>query len=188
MKTEGYTAITFADVVASFENGTPIPGKSVILSFDDGWKNQYTYAFPLLKKYGMKGTFFIYTNPIDHNKPHWMSWEEVRELDRAGMEIAGHSRTHPVLTKIATDAELDKEIAGAKAIIEKNIGHPIIIFAYPFGATDARVEAAVTRAGYKLARTVTSGVLNDPAHTLEFHGTLSSDSLSDFTTLLKRTK
>lgn len=182
----GYTTIAFADVEKYWKDGTPLPTKPVILSFDDGWKNEYTYAFPLLKKYHMKATFFIFTNPIDHKKSHWMSWAEVLEMDKAGMEIGGHTRTHPVLTKIVTDKELDKEIAGGKAIIEQRLGHSIFVFAYPFGLKDARVEAAVTRAGFTLARTVLSGVWNDPATTLDLHGTLSSDKLTDFTKLLNK--
>jgi len=182
----GYTTITFADVEKHWTSGTSLPAKPVILSFDDGWKNEYEYAFPLLKKHGMKGTFFIYTNPIDHKKPHWVSWDEVVEMDKAGMEIGGHSRTHPVLTKITTDAGLDKEIMGSKKILESHLGHPIYAFAYPFGMKDARVEDAVRRAGYTSARTTLSGVWEDPEHQLDFHGTLSSDRFSDFTRLLNK--
>jgi peptidoglycan/xylan/chitin deacetylase (PgdA/CDA1 family) len=181
-----YTTITFADVNAYFDHGTPLPQKPVILSFDDGWRNQYEYAFPLLKKYGMKGTFFIFTNPMDHQKPHWMSWAEVIELDRAGMEIGGHSRTHPILTKITSDEGLDKEILGGKHIIEGHLGHPITVFAYPFGARNTQVIASVKRAGFLIARTTYSGVWDDPNHRFEFHGTLSSDKLSDFITLLNK--
>jgi peptidoglycan/xylan/chitin deacetylase (PgdA/CDA1 family) len=186
IRDHGYTTITFADVIANFDNGTPIPAKPVILSFDDGWRNEYEYAFPLLKKYDMKGTFFIFTNPIVHHKAQWMSWSEVREMDKAGMEIAGHTHTHPFLTKLTTDAELDKEIGESKKFIEEEIGHPITVFAYPFGEKNPQVERAVKRAGYVLARTIVSGVWNDPAHRLEFHGSLASDKLSDFERLLNR--
>ncbi len=185
IRDHGYTTITFADVVANFDHGTPLPAKPVILSFDDGWRNEYEHAFPLLKKYNMKGTFFIFTNPINR-KEHWVTWDEVKEMDAAGMEIGGHTRTHPILTKIKTDAELDKEIAGSKKIIEEHLGHPIRVFAYPFGLENAQVEAAVKRAGYVLARTTLSGVWNDPAHALQFHGTLVSDHMSDFVKLLNR--
>ena len=186
IKANGFHTVTFHAVAEYFANGTPLPGKPVILSFDDGWKNQYIYAFPLLKKYGMTGTFFIFSNPIDSHKPHWMSWAEVVELGRAGMEIGGHSRTHPILTKIVDDALLDKEISGSKKIIEGHLGHPMLAFAYPFGAENGETEQAVTRAGYTIARTVYSGVWNDPEHRLVFHGTLSSDNIRDFERLLAK--
>ena len=180
----GFTSITFADIAAYFDAGTPLPPKPVILSFDDGWRNQYVYAFPLLKKYGIKGTFFIFTNPLDYKKPHWMTWEEVSELDRAGMEIGGHTRTHPILTALATDALLDHEITGGKQILEKHLGHPITIFAYPFGSSNMHIEDRVQHAGYTLARRVRHGVWNDPEHRFEFRGVLSTDNLADFEKVL----
>lgn len=186
IRDHGYATITFADVIANFDHGTSLPAKPVILSFDDGWRNEYKYAFPLLKKYGMKGTFFIFTNPIDHQKAHWVTWDEVKEMDAAGMEIGGHTWTHPVLTKITTDAGLDKEIARSKKILEDHLGHPIYAFAYPFGAKNDQVIAAVKRAGYVIARTTFSGVWNDSEHRLEFHGTLVSDHMSDFEKLLNK--
>lgn len=184
----GYHPILMRDVDAYWRGATSsLPEKPVILSFDDGWKNQYDYAYPLLQKHGMKAVFFIFTNPMDYKKDHWMSWDNIIELDRAGMEIGGHTRTHPYLTKIAhDDNKLDYEIAQPKLIIEKRLGHPISSFAYPFGLTSEAVEVAVARAGYQIARTTISGVWNDPQHRLEFHGTLSSDKLKQFEALLQK--
>lgn len=182
---QGYHTVTFAAVSEYFERGTPLPEKPVILSFDDGWRNQFVYAFPLLQKYGAKGTFFIFTNPIEYEKDHWMSWDEVRTLDRAGMEIGGHTKTHPILRDIMSDAALDIEIGGGKKLIEERIGHPITAFAYPFGLFNSETNAAVLRAGYHMARTVYKGVWNDPEHRLVVHGTLSSDQLKDFEKLLE---
>lgn len=185
VKSRGYTTVRFVDVAAYFDKGMPLPEKPIILSFDDGWANEYHYAFPLLQKYQMHGTFFVFTNPIGR-KSNWMTWEQIKEMDNAGMEIGGHSRTHPILTRIMTDEELDKEILGGKEILEAHLGHSINVFAYPFGETDERVIAAVRRAGYMLARTIRSGVWNDPDHRLEFHGTLASDTFSDFERLLNK--
>ena len=182
----GYHPILMRDVDAYWRGATStFPAKPIILSFDDGWKNQFEYAYPLLTKHHMKAVFYIFTNPLDHKKSHWMSWEDIRALDAAGMEIGGHTRTHPILTKIAHDNnKLDYEISEPKRIIEQQLGHPIISFAYPFGAKNEAVEVAVARAGYMTARTTISGVWNDPLHRLEFHGTLSSDKLSQFKWLL----
>jgi peptidoglycan/xylan/chitin deacetylase (PgdA/CDA1 family) len=102
------------------------------------------------------------------------------------MEIAGHTHTHPFLTKLTTDEELDKEISASKKFIEEEIGHPITVFAYPFGEKNPQVERVVVHAGYKIARTIVSGVWNDPAHRFEFHGSLASDRFSDFERLLRR--
>ncbi len=186
LNSNGYHAVSFADVNRYFDDGTPLPNKPFILTFDDGWKNQYKHALPVLLKYNTKATFFIYTNPIDHKKAHWMSWDEVKTLDKMGMEIGGHSRTHPVLTKITTDAGLDKEISGGKKILESNLGHPVEVFAYPFGMYNESVVAAVKRAGYLSARTVHAGVWNDSEHRYGIHGTISGDKWSDFLRALTR--
>ncbi len=185
LKTHGYTTVHFADVDAFFEEGTSLPPKPVILSFDDGWENQYKYAYPVLKKNSVVGTFFIYTNPIGRNT-HWMTWSQIVEMNKAGMEIGGHSRTHPVLTKITTSAELQKEISGSKLILEGHLGHHVTAFAYPFGMFDERVKTAVTAAGYTIARTVHSGVWSSPEQRFEFFGTLSTDHLADFVALLNK--
>ena len=186
LNSNGYHAVSFADVSRYFDEGIPLPNKPVILTFDDGWKNQYEHALPVLLKYNTKATFFVYTNPIDHKKAHWMSWDEVKSLDKLGMEIGGHSRTHPILTKITTDAGLDKEISGGKKILESHLGHPVKVFAYPFGMHNEAVERAVKRAGYTSSRTVYAGVWNDPAHQYEIHGTISGDKWSDFLRALSR--
>jgi peptidoglycan/xylan/chitin deacetylase (PgdA/CDA1 family) len=188
IETHGFHPILMRDVDAYWKGATSsLPEKPVILSFDDGWKNQYEYAFPVLQKHHMKGVFFIFTNPIDHKKPHWMSWDQIVEMDKAGMEIGGHTRTHPILTKLPhTEKDFIYEITQPKQIIEKRLGHAITSFAYPFGAKNEAVEVAVARAGYDIARTTVSGVWNDPEHRLEFHGTLSSDKMSQFEYLLHK--
>lgn len=187
MESHGYHAVLPRDLHAFWRGAIPsLPENPVILSFDDGWQNQYAYALPVLEKHKMKAVFYIFNNPIDHKKPQWMSWEEIIALDKAGMEIGGHSFTHPVLTTITSEGRLDHEIADAKKIIEEHLGHSILSFAYPFGANNETVEIAVARAGYQMARTVVSGVWNDPEHRLNFHGTLASDRMSQFESLLSR--
>ena len=186
LKEHGYTPVGYRDLLDYWQGATTsFPEKPIILSFDDGWRNQYQYAYPLLKEFHMKGVFFVFTNPIDNKKPHWMSWDELREMDAAGMEIGGHTRTHPMLSKITEDVKLDYEIKEPKEIIERELGHAIVAFAYPFGVRNEHVFSALGRAGYKFARTIQNGVWNDPEHSLTMHGTLSSDNVSDFIRLLE---
>ncbi len=187
LRDNGYTTVDYRDIIAHWGSSTAtFPKQPVMLTFDDGWKNQFQYAYPVLKKYHMKAVFFVFTNPIDHKNKHWMSWSEVKELDASGFEIGGHSRTHPILTKITDDVMLDHEIREAKQVTEKELGHEIVSFAYPFGMENDQVLSAVTRAGYIIARTTYSGVWNDPDHALVAHGTISSDKMSDFIHLLAK--
>jgi peptidoglycan/xylan/chitin deacetylase (PgdA/CDA1 family) len=161
LKENGYTSVTFADLTGSVTTGVPLPPRSVIISFDDDWQTQYTYAFPLLKKYGFKATFYVWVVVVGM-KNH-MTWDEVKELDAAGMEIGCHTMTHPYLTRIKDDATLRREIFGAKQRIEQHIGKPVTSFAYPFGQYNERVVAIVKEAGFTSARSTWPGV----THTVE---------------------
>ena len=150
LRDNGYTVISFPALVNAIKNGTGIPKKSVVLTFDDGWKNQYDYAFPLLKKYHMVGTFFIYPAVIGHGS--FMAWKDVLDLDAQGMDVESHSFTHPMLPKITDAKILAHEIADSKKVLEEKLGHSISILAYPYYMYNQKVEDAVSAAGYAAAR------------------------------------
>jgi len=151
LKDDGYTTISLADLNNHFASSTPLPTKPVILSFDDGWKNQYRNAFPLLKKYGLTATFFVFTNAIGH--PNYFSWDELREIQTAGMTVGDHTMYHPYLFKIADEETLRREIITSKKILEKNLAKTVDDFAYPFGHVSNKSLEIVKIAGYKTART-----------------------------------
>jgi len=150
LKVAGYTVVRFNDLEAYLTTGTPLPPNPIILSFDDGWSSQYTYAFPILKKHNYPATFFLFTNGI--GRPSFVSWENVRELIGAGMTIGDHSRSHPYLTQITDQEALWREIDGSKKFLEKELGVEINEFAYPFGRYTPEIVAMVKNAGYKSAR------------------------------------
>lgn len=146
----GYHVISFADLEKYFKNGTRLPPHPIILSFDDGWSNQFQYAFPILEKYHYTATFFVYTNPI--GTKGFLTWDNLRELIAAGMTIGSHSRSHPYLTQIQDKAVLWDEIYGSKRTLERNLGTTVHEFAYPFGQYNATVMDLVQKAGYIAAR------------------------------------
>jgi peptidoglycan/xylan/chitin deacetylase (PgdA/CDA1 family) len=148
LKDNNYHPITMKQLTDSYKNGTGLPEKSVVLTFDDGWKNQYTYAFPILKKFGYSATFFIITKVRGGT---YMTWDEIRAMDQAGMDIESHSETHPKLTKISADKAL-QEIAGSKKTLETELGHTIDSIAYPYYDHNAAVMKIVEDAGYGAAR------------------------------------
>lgn len=155
LRDNGYHVISFSEMLNYFDKGTPLPTKPVILTFDDGWKNQYVYAFPLLKKYGFVGTFFVFTSAIDHK--HFMSWDELKEMDAVGMTIGGHTKTHPYLTRITDPVLLANEIAGGKKVLEEHLEKTVDVFAYPFGLNNLTIIKEVTDAGYRIGRTSNEG-------------------------------
>lgn len=148
--TAGYHVVSFGDLENYFQKGTPLPKKPIIISFDDGWSDQFQYAFPVLKKYRYTATFFVFTNPIGTHG--FLTWDNLRTLRDAGMTIASHSLSHPYLTKNASTAALWNEIYGSKQKLEKNLGVPVNEFAYPFGQYDATTTTMVQTAGYMSAR------------------------------------
>ena len=150
----GFHTITMGQLVAHLKNGQPLPAKPIIVSFDDGWEEQYASAFPILKKHQLIGTFFVYTQPIDHGQ--FMTWTQLKEMSAAGMDIQAHTLTHPHLRTLAPD-EAMKEIADSKSIIEKHLGKPVVAFDYPFGEYNASILDMVKRAGYESAVTLAAG-------------------------------
>lgn len=146
----GYHIVSFGNLEDYFQSGKPLPSNPIILSFDDGWSDQFKYAFPILKKNRLTATFFVFTNSIGHHG--FLSWDKLRTLLDAGMTIGSHTRSHPYLTTIVNTAVLWDEINGSKEMLEKNLNVTIDEFAYPFGTCDAIVVAMVKKAGYRSAR------------------------------------
>ncbi len=145
-----YHVVGFHALESYFASSTPLPAKPIILSLDDGWGDQYVYAFPILEKYHDTATFFVFTNAIGHRG--FMTWQDLKNLEAAGMTIGDHSESHPFLTKISDPQKLWNEIDGSKVILQNELGTPVTEFAYPFGQYDANIIALVRKAGLLSAR------------------------------------
>jgi peptidoglycan/xylan/chitin deacetylase (PgdA/CDA1 family) len=126
----------------------------VTLTFDDGFESQYQNAKPMLDAAGYKATFYVVSGFV--NTPDYMTSEEVQNLDKDGMEIGAHTRTHSDLVALTAD-QLQAEIAGSKADLESLLSKPITTFDYPFGTYDNQVVQAVKDAGFTGARSVNAG-------------------------------
>jgi len=120
LKKAGYQVVRFSDLKNYLTNAVPLARNPIILSFDDGWASQYTYAFPILKKHNYPATFFIFSNSIGHR--NFLSLDNLREMIAAGMTVGSHSRSHPYLAKITDEHLLREEIEGSKRILEKMLG------------------------------------------------------------------
>lgn len=150
LQSAGYHVVGFHALETYFASSTPLPSKPVIISIDDGWEDQYQYAFPLLEKYHDTATFFVFTNAI--GRKGFLTWEELHAMLAAGMTIGDHTMSHPYLLKISDPAKLWQEIDGSKLILESHLGIPITEFAYPFGEHNAAIVELVQKAGYLVAR------------------------------------
>lgn len=179
----GFTSVSFDDLVYHFEKEKALPAKPYILAFDDGWKDQYIYALPILKKYHDSATFFIFTNAVGHDS--FMTWSDIRDLDRAGMCIGGHTKSHPYLSKITDKNLLREEIVGGKEIIEKELGKPITVFAYPFGHYTDEIISIVKEAGFRSARTTYKGRYHTKEDLFTLKSILVSNISPDFSRLVQ---
>jgi peptidoglycan/xylan/chitin deacetylase (PgdA/CDA1 family) len=130
--------------------------KVVILNFDDGRKTQFTYAKPILDKYGFKATFYIVCNYLE-NKPGFMDWRQVKQLYEEGHDIGSHSMNHANLSKLSKK-DLKFEVGKSKKCLEDH-GIDVTSFAYPFnkGSNDKKVIKIVSKY-YELARTAGSPI------------------------------
>jgi len=178
LKNEGFESILFKDLIDYFNGDFSMPDKPVIISFDDGLKNQFNNAFPLLVENGFKATFFIFTNPIGKNS-NYMNWEEVNQLHDAGMEIGVHGHYHLFLDRISQE-ELEKEIVLSRQIIEDNINSEVSVIAYPFGSYNEDAINKLKGKGYLAARGITNGVFHTKDDMFKLKGYFITDNFSRF--------
>lgn len=143
----GFNAITLDDFYDFRLNKKPLPPKPIIITFDDGYRDNYTNAYPILKKYGFKGTVFVITGAV--GKDNYLTWNMIREMYNSGLvEIGAHTINHYILTQIPL-VEAKNEITISRSIIEKEIGAKSTFFSYPVGKNNPEVVKAVQQEGYK---------------------------------------
>lgn len=164
LKDNNFTPITFAQLVDHLNYGTSIPEKAVVITFDDGWKNQYTYAVPILKKYGFTATFFIISKTRSGG---YMTWDELKDLVTHHFEIASHTERHAKLGGDITDALLQQEVVGSKQELEKQLGVTVATIAYPYYSQSERARKAIADAGYLGARAGWAKFKNSTDHVFE---------------------
>lgn len=186
LRDHGYTVVSLDDLLRFVAMGTTTVAKPVVLTFDDGWKNEYVNAFPLLKKYHMKGTFFIYTHPISRDS-RFMTWEDVKDMDAAGMTIGDHTLSHPYLKGLTHD-QLSHEILDSKKKLEEKLGKTVTHFASPFGYTSPDLVSILQAAGFTTGRTTFWGAEHSKDDLLHLSGYLVERDLNKFIYILEKAK
>lgn len=151
--------ISLATLVEALEQRCALPRNAVVITFDDGRENQYRYAFPVLKRHGFIATFFPFTHAMNRN-PRYLTWDQLREMQAAGMTIGSHAHLHPRMDKIRDPELMRRETAGSREILQQRLASGADLFAYPFGASSAEAERAVRDAGFRAARTFSGGAWN----------------------------
>jgi peptidoglycan/xylan/chitin deacetylase (PgdA/CDA1 family) len=160
LKEHGYQSVKVADALGGFTR----TAKPVLISVDDGFESGWTVAGPVFKRWGFTAVYFLHPKLV--GKRGRINWSQVHAMEAEGFEIGCHSQWHSNLAKPedeedaqAYDARLEDEVVESKRLLEADLKHPVVSFAYPYGAWNSRVESAVRQAGYQLAFTATKGVV-----------------------------
>jgi peptidoglycan/xylan/chitin deacetylase (PgdA/CDA1 family) len=165
MKDHGYHPITALQFINSRKSPQLLPEKSVVITFDDGCISHYQYVFPILKKLGLKATFFVYPSAVvNHESKKYITWTELQEMVQAGMDIECHTLYHPFLVRDHTNITdpkylqwLDHQLKDSKTILEKHLNIQVKLLAYPFGLYNQLIETKSAEAGYEGIFTVNAG-------------------------------
>jgi peptidoglycan/xylan/chitin deacetylase (PgdA/CDA1 family) len=150
-----YTAISLKEFFDAGLGQFNMPEKPIIITFDDGYEDNYSEALPIMEKYGMKATVFIITDLV--GKTDYLSWQQIIDMINRHIEIGSHTMTHVALTGTNL-AERQQEISQSKFILEEQLGIPVEFLAYPYGDFDNMTQEMVRSAGYRGACAGTVGI------------------------------
>ncbi|WP_315116782.1 polysaccharide deacetylase family protein [uncultured Clostridium sp.] len=158
LQKNGYTTLTLDQLYDFFINNKPIPEKSVVITLDDGYKDNYTNAFPILKEFNFNAVVFVITNNIDNHK-NFLTSEQIIEMDKNGIQIQSHTANHERLPTLNYEDQV-KTLKSSKEFLEKLLNKEIPYIAYPYGDWNDDTIKAAEDVGYKMAFT-TSGTWSD---------------------------
>lgn len=150
----GYESVTLTELYQYFYEGGVLPEKAFVLTFDDGYEDNYTYAFPIAEKYGYSGTIFMVTEWIEGTG--YLKREQLLAMSRAGWQIESHTVTHPYLNSISRE-QIKEELLTSQKVLEELLGKPQVALAYPYGVYDSLIIELSREAGYKMGLTTDKG-------------------------------
>ena len=158
----GYHVVPLKSLMAALgEAAAPLPEHAVVIVADDGHRTVYTDLFPLIKRYRIPVTLFIYPSAIS-NAPYAMTWDQLKEMKASGLvDIQSHTYWHPNfnvekkrLAPAAYERFVNDQLVKSKAVLEQKLGGTVDLLAWPFGIHNAELEQAAQAAGYVAAFTI----------------------------------
>ena len=178
--TSGYNVVSLEELVGCLKKRAALPENSIVLNFDDGYEDNYTHAFPVLKKFSFPATIFVATDFVgkelvyesDVNRGvKWLrqhlSWTEIEEMSKSGLITFGSHTLADIHRTRVTSEEAEGQLLTSKRILEEKLGEEIKLFSYPHGAFDHDVKWLVEKSGYICACTVLYGANDGGADVFE---------------------
>ncbi len=174
----GFKPISIKAVEEYYIHHTPLPDKAFLVTLDDGFEDNYSNAFPILKRYQIPAVIYLATGLIGKTN-QWMtmptfserkmlSWMQIKKMASQGIDFGSHTVTHPKLNELDDD-NVGKELVQSKKVIEEHLGVECQHFAYPYGLLTEKTRELVQQAGFKTACTTRSGFNNVERNPLTLH-------------------
>lgn len=154
LRDNDFTVLRLEEVVQALRNGSTLPDKTAAITFDDGYRNNYDTAFPLLREFGYPFTVFVSSGLVGSNAQLYLNWDQLREMAANGATIANHGISHPYLLERGGEGDaawlqhIEREILTAEAEIAKQTGQSHKLFAYPYGEYDRAIQDLVAQLGF----------------------------------------
>lgn len=157
LKKHDFNVVPLKQVIEAFQARTPLPDRTVALTADDAYRSVMTDALPMLQEYGWSMTLFVATNAVDRKYRRFLSWDEIRRVQQAGIDIGAHGTAHAHLPDLKPEAQQAEITVGTDRLAEE-IGQRPRLFAYPYGEYSLKTVDLVRKAGFAAAFGQHSGV------------------------------
>lgn len=157
LSAKGYHAISLGELFAAYEGKGTLPSKPIIITFDDGYEDNFVTALPIMEKYKMKATIFVVPSLV--GTPDYLSWQQVSALNERNIEIGSHTMNHIGLGEVSPQVQ-KREVVDSKMILEEHIGRKVLFFAYPYGQFTPLTQKLLQEAGYLGASSGIPGLNN----------------------------
>lgn len=146
LSSKGYTGISLEELFSFYEGKGTLPRNPIVITFDDGYEDNFLTALPIMEKYHMRSTVFVVSGLV--GTPEYLSWQQIAEMQERHTEIGSHTVSHIGLSTLNAESQR-REIVDSKSILEKHIGRPVQFLAYPYGQFSPITEELLGEAGYK---------------------------------------
>lgn len=174
LKSAGYQTISLDQLTQSLINRQKLPSKSIVITIDDGYKDIHSYAFAIIKKYGLTANLMISTGLIEN--PDYLSWGQLKEMVGSGhFFVHNHTWSHANLTAVSAD-KLSFEVLTAKKQLQEYLGKNSTIFAYPYGTLNNTVINFLTQNGFIAAVSTIPGTTQCDSFIMALHRTRIGNS------------